>query len=121
MFCCFDFFFDTRRFKLVYRLKIVLKAVHAGDAGAPVADVVDDFVGSAENFAGCAVEVCDPRVRQYYPEHWLAPGCVLIPLDMPQPLLLSFSGAVMALHAPTQKANCYPIPASGGCLSGMYL
>lgn len=30
----------------------MLKSGHAGDAGAAVTDVVDYFVGSAEDFAG---------------------------------------------------------------------
>jgi hypothetical protein len=53
--CCFDFFFDSRRFKFVDGLEIVLKAVHAGDAGSTVSDVVDDFVGTADDFAWSAV------------------------------------------------------------------
>ena len=32
----------------------MLKSAHAGDAGATVADVVDYFMGCAEDFAGCA-------------------------------------------------------------------
>ena len=51
----------------------MLKAAHAGDAGATVADVVDDFVGSAEDFAGCAVGIGVPGIRLYYPEYWLTP------------------------------------------------
>ncbi|MGQ7101650.1 hypothetical protein ACUOAQ_29380, partial [Escherichia sp. SP-MK] len=35
----------------------MLKAANAGDAGATVADVVDYFVGSAEDFAGRAVGI----------------------------------------------------------------
>lgn len=73
MFCCFDFFFDTRRFKFIDWLEIVLKAVHAGYAGAAVSDVVDDFVCGAEDFAGCAVEVCEPRIRLYYHEYLKSP------------------------------------------------
>lgn len=73
MFCGFDFFFDTRRFKLVYRLKFILKAVHAGYAGATVSDVVDDFVGSAEDFAWRAVGIGVPGIRLDYPEHWAPP------------------------------------------------
>lgn len=113
--CCFDFFFDSRRFKFVDGLEIVLKAFHAGDSGATVADVVDDFVGSAEDFAWLTEHVGVPGIRLDYPEHWLTPDCALIPLGMLQPLLLSFSAAVMALRAPKQKASCYPIPASVYC------
>lgn len=71
MFCCFDLFFDTRRFKFIDWLEIVLKAVHAGYAGATVSDVVDYFMGSAEDFAGRAVGIGVPGVRLDYPEHWL--------------------------------------------------
>lgn len=93
----------------------MLKAANAGDSGATVADVVDYFVGSAEDFAGRAVEVGVPGIRLDYPEHWLTPDCALIPFGMLQPLWLSFSAAVMALRAPKQKANCYPIPTSVYC------
>lgn len=74
MFCCFDFFFDTRRFKFIDWLEIVLKAVHAGYAGAAFADVLDDLVVTADDFAWCSVEVCVPRIRLDYPEHWLTPA-----------------------------------------------
>ena len=52
----------------------MLKAAHAGDAGATIAGVVDDFVGSAEDFAGRAVGIGVPGIRLYYPEHWLTPA-----------------------------------------------
>lgn len=55
MFCCFDFFGDPLCLCFGQWFEFVLKAVHAGNAGAAVADVVDDFVGSAEYFAGCAM------------------------------------------------------------------
>lgn len=64
----------------------MLKTAHAGDAGAAVVDVVDDFVGSSEYFAGRAVGIGVPGIRLDYPEHWLAPDCVLIPRGMQQPL-----------------------------------
>ncbi len=51
----------------------MLKAAHAGDAGSTVSDVVDDFVGSAEDFAGRAVWIGVPGFRLDYPEHWLTP------------------------------------------------
>lgn len=73
MFCGFDFFFDTRRFKFIDWLEIVLKAVHAGYAGATFADVVDDFVCRTEDFAGCAVCIGVPGVRLDYPEHMKSP------------------------------------------------
>jgi hypothetical protein len=47
VFCCFDFFGDPLGLCFGQRLEFMLKAAHAGDAGATVADVVDDFVGSA--------------------------------------------------------------------------
>lgn len=52
----------------------MLKAAHAGDAGATVADVVDYFVGSSEDFAGRAVGIGVPGIRLDYPEHWLTPA-----------------------------------------------
>ena len=52
MFCCFDFFGDPLSLCFGKRLEFMLKAAHAGDTGATVSDVVDDFVGSAEDFAG---------------------------------------------------------------------
>lgn len=51
----------------------MLKAAYAGDAGATVADVVDDFVGSAEDFAGFTEHVGVPGIRLDYPEHWEPP------------------------------------------------
>lgn len=51
----------------------MLKAANAGDAGATVADVVDYFVGSAEDFAGRAVGIGVPGIRLDYPEHWAPP------------------------------------------------
>lgn len=51
----------------------MMKAAHAGDAGAPVADVVDDFVGSAEDFARRAVGIGVPGISLDYPEHWAPP------------------------------------------------
>jgi len=53
--CCFDFCFYPRRFEFVDGLEIVLKAVHAGYAGATVSDVVDYFVVTADYFAWSAV------------------------------------------------------------------
>lgn len=73
MFCCFDFFGDPLGLCFGQRLEFVLKAAHAGDADATVADVVDYFVGSAEDFAGCPEIIGVPGVRLDYPEHWLAP------------------------------------------------
>ena len=60
MFCCFYFFGDPLSLCFGQRLEILVKAAHAGDAGATVADVVDDFVGSAEDFAGRAVGIGVP-------------------------------------------------------------
>lgn len=60
MFCCFDFFSDPLGLCFGQRLEFMLKAAHAGDAGAAVADVVDYFVGNAEDFAGCAVGIGVP-------------------------------------------------------------
>lgn len=54
MFCCFDFFGDPLGLCFGQRLEFMLKAVHAGDAGSAVSDVVNYFVGRAEDFAGCA-------------------------------------------------------------------
>lgn len=73
MFCCFDFFGDPLGLCFGQRLEFMLKAAHAGDAGATVADVVDYFVGSAEDFAGCAVGIGVPGIRLDYPEHCIAP------------------------------------------------
>lgn len=70
MFCCFNFFGDPLGLCFGQRLEILIKAAHAGDAGATVADVVDDFVGSAEDFAGRAVGIGVPGIRLDYPEHW---------------------------------------------------
>ena len=69
----FDFFGDPLSLCFGQRLKFVLKAAHAGDAGATIADVVDYFVGSSEDFAGRAVGIGVPGVRLYYPEHWAPP------------------------------------------------
>ena len=55
------------------RLEILVKSGHAGDAGATVADVVDYFVGGAEDFAGRAVVIGVPGIRLDYPEHWVPP------------------------------------------------
>lgn len=52
VFCCFDFFSDPLGLCFGQRLEILIKAAHAGNAGAAVAGVVNDFVGSAEDFAG---------------------------------------------------------------------
>lgn len=57
MFCCFDFFGDPFGLCFGQRFEFLLKSAHAGDAGATVAGVVDDFVGSADDFAWCAVGV----------------------------------------------------------------
>ena len=57
MFCCFDFFDDPLGLCFGQRLEILIKAAHAGNAGEAVADVVDYFVGSAEDFAGRAVAI----------------------------------------------------------------
>lgn len=73
MFCCFDFFCDPLGLCFGQRFKFCLKATHAGDAGATVADVVDDFVGSADDFSGCAMKVGVPTTGMDYPEHWLSP------------------------------------------------
>ena len=69
MFCCFNFFGDPLGLCFGKRLEFKLKAAHAGDAGAAVAGVVDDFVGSAEDFARCAVGIGVPGIRLYYPEN----------------------------------------------------
>jgi len=53
--CSFYFVFDPRRFKFADGLEVVLKTVHAGDAGSTVSDVVDDFVCRADDFAWSAV------------------------------------------------------------------
>lgn len=74
MFCCFDFFGNPLGLRFSQRFEFLLKAAHAGDAGAPVADVVDDFVSSADDFAGRAVWIGVPGVRLDYPEHWLSPA-----------------------------------------------
>ena len=70
MFCCFDFFGDSLSLCFGKRFKFLLKAAHAGDAGATVSDVMDDFVGSAEDFAGRAEIIGVPGIRLDYPEHW---------------------------------------------------
>lgn len=72
--CCFDFFGDPLSLCFGQRLEFMLKAAHAGDAGATVADVVDYFVGSAEDFAGSAVGIGVPGIRLDYPEHLLTPS-----------------------------------------------
>lgn len=69
MFCCFDFFCDPLCLCFCQRFEFLVEAFHAGDAGATVADVVDDFVGSADDFARCAVEIGVPGIRLDYPEH----------------------------------------------------
>ena len=73
MFCCFDFFGDLLGLCFGQRLEFMLKAAQAGNAGAAVADVVDDFVGSAKDFAGRAVWIGVPGIRLDYPEHWGPP------------------------------------------------
>jgi len=72
--CCFDFFGYPRDLCFGQRLEFMLKAAHAGDAGATIAGVVDDFVGSAEDFAGRAVGIGVLGIRLDYPEHWLTPA-----------------------------------------------
>ena len=52
MFCCFDFFGDPLGLCFCQWFEILVKAAHTGDAGAAVADVVDDFVGSSEILHG---------------------------------------------------------------------
>lgn len=74
MFCCFDFFGDPLGLCFCQRLEFILKATHAGDAGSAIADVVDDFVGGAEYFAGRSVGIGVPGIRLDYPEHWLTPA-----------------------------------------------
>ena len=73
MFCCFDFFCDPLGLCFGKRFEFMLKAAHAGDSGATVSDVVDYFVGSAEDLAGCAVGIGVPGIRLDYPEHWAPP------------------------------------------------
>lgn len=70
MFCCFDFFGDPLGLCFGQRLEFLVEAAHAGDAGTTVADVVDYFVCSSEDFAGRAVGICVPGIRLDYPEHW---------------------------------------------------
>ena len=72
--CCFDFSGDPLGLCFGQRFEFVLKAAHAGDAGAAVADVVDYFMGCAEDFSGCAVGIGVPGIRLDYPEHWLTPA-----------------------------------------------
>lgn len=55
MFCCFNFFGDPLGLCFGQRLEFMLKAAHAGDAGSTISDVVDDFVGAADDFAWSAV------------------------------------------------------------------
>ncbi len=74
MFCCFYFFGDPLGLCFGQRLEFMLKSPNAGDAGATVADVVDYFVGSAEDFSGRAVGIGVPGIRLDYPEHWLTPA-----------------------------------------------
>lgn len=74
MFCCFNFFGDPLGLCFGKRLEFLLKSAHTGDAGATVSDVVDDFVGCAEDFAGRPVGICVPGIRLDYPEHWLIPA-----------------------------------------------
>lgn len=73
MFCCFDFFCDPLGLCFGERFKFLIEAAHAGDAGTTVADVVDDFVGRAEDFAGCAMGIGVPTTGLDYPEHWAPP------------------------------------------------
>lgn len=73
MLCCFNFFGDPLGLCFGQRLEFMLKAAYAGDAGATVADVVDYFVGSTEDFARRAVGVGVPGIRLDYPEHWAPP------------------------------------------------
>lgn len=74
MCCCFDFFGDPLGLFFGKRFEFILKAAHAGYAGAAVADVVNNFVVTSDDFAWCAVEVCVPGIRLDYPEHWLTPA-----------------------------------------------
>lgn len=70
VFCCFDFFGDPLSLCFGQWLEFMLKATNTGNAGAAVADVVDDFVGSSEDFAGRAVGIGILGIRLDYPEHW---------------------------------------------------
>lgn len=74
MFCCFDFFCDPLGLCLGKRLEFLLKAAYAGDAGAAVAGVVNDFVGGADDFAGLTEHIGVPTTGKDYPEHWLTPA-----------------------------------------------
>lgn len=74
MFCCFDFFDDPLGLCFSQRLEFLVETVHAGDAGAAVAYVVDYFVGSSDDFAGRAMGIGVPGIRLDYPEHWLSPA-----------------------------------------------
>lgn len=74
MLCCFYFFGYPLGLCFGERFEFLLKAAHAGDAGAAVADVMDYFVGSADDFAGRAVGIGVPGIRLDYPEHWLSPA-----------------------------------------------
>lgn len=69
MFCCFKFFGDPLGLCFGKRFEFLVEADHAGDAGSTVADVVDDFVGSSDYFAGCAVGIGVPTTGMDYPEH----------------------------------------------------
>lgn len=73
MFCCFYFFGDPLGLCFGKRFELCLKAAYAGDAGANVSDVVDDFVSGAEDFAGRSVWIGVPGIRLDYPEHWAPP------------------------------------------------
>ena len=57
MLCCFNLFGDPLGLCFGQRFEFMLETTHAGYAGATVSDVVDDFVGSAEDFAGCAMAI----------------------------------------------------------------
>lgn len=70
MFCCFDFFCDPLCLCFGKRFEFLVEAAHTGDAGATVADVVDDFVSGAEDFAWRAEIIGVPGVRLDYPEHF---------------------------------------------------
>ena len=73
MLCCFDFFGDPLSLCFGQWLEFMLKATHAGNAGSTVSDVVDYFMGCAEDFAGRAVGIGVPGIRLDYPEHLALP------------------------------------------------
>lgn len=96
MFCCFDFFCDPLGLCFGKRFEFMLKEAHTGNAGATVADVVDNFVGGADDFAGCTMGIGVPGIVFRGRKH----------LEVQTPPTLPISSTNAASSMPRSSVKC---------------